>query len=369
MRTGMPPLPTRQCALAAQVRARRPLPQMGRGIILGILCFALIIVGAVARAGAAQSASFFAAKTIYILVGFGPGGANDVWARTIATHLGNHIAGRPRVIVENVPGAGGLKLMNQLYSVSPRDGTVIGLVNRGIAFEPLFGGDGVQFDPLRMNWLGSPDKDTTVCVARKDASVHTMRDLFTRELLVGATGSGADTAVYPEFLSTLLGMKFRTIKGYQGTRDISLAMERREVEGLCVAYDSLAREPLAQQGQINILFQAALTPDPRLKGIPVATDLARSDADRMALRLFFARVELGRPFVLPPQVPADRVTLLRNALRDTLSDAGFRADARRQGLNIDYVSGEQLQSTIAAAFRSPNSVLERTKSALRGAAH
>jgi tripartite-type tricarboxylate transporter receptor subunit TctC len=336
---------------------------------IGVLSVALIIAGVFARADAAQPEPFFAAKTIYVLVGFGPGGANDVWARTIATHLGDHIPGRPRVVVENVPGAGGLKLMNQLYRISPRDGTVIGLINRGIAFEALFGGDGVLFDPLRMNWLGSPDRDTTVCVARKDAPVHAMRDLFTRELVVGATGSGADTAVYPEFLSALLGMKFRTIKGYQGTKDISLAMERREVEGLCVAYDSLEREPLARQGQINILFQAALTPDPRLKGVPVATDLAGSDTDRMALRLFFARVELGRPFVLPPGVPADRVTLLRNAFRDTVADVGFRSDARRQGLNIDYVSGEQLQSTIAAAFRSPKSILQRTKNALYGAAH
>jgi tripartite-type tricarboxylate transporter receptor subunit TctC len=337
---------------------------------IGALCIALVMAaGAGPRADAAQPEPFFAGKTIYLFVGFGPGGANDVWARTIASHLGDHIPGRPRVIVENVPGAGGLKLMNQLYSVSPKDGTVIGLVNRGIPFEPLFGGDGVLFDPLRMNWVGSPDRDTTVCVARKDAPVHTMRDLFTKELLVGATGSGADTAVYPEFLSALLGMKFRTIKGYQGTKDISLAMERREVEGLCVAYDSLMREPLAQQGLINILFQAALTPDPRLKSIPVATDLASSDADRLALRLFFARVELGRPLVLPPAVPADRVAVLRNALRDTVKDSGFRQDAVRQGLNIDYMSGEQLQSTIAAAFHTPNSVVQRTKSAVRGATH
>jgi tripartite-type tricarboxylate transporter receptor subunit TctC len=336
----------------------------------GALCVAFILAaGAAPRANAAQPEPSFAARTIYILVGFGPGGANDVWARTLARYFGNHIPGRPRVIVENVPGAGGLKLMNQLYSVSPRDGTVIGLINRGIPFEPLLGSDGVLFDPLRMNWIGSPDRDTTVCVARKDAPVRVMRDLFTKQLLVGATGSGADTAIYPEFLSALLGMKFKTVKGYQGTRDISLAMERREVDGLCVAYDSLMREPLAKQGQVNILFQAALTPDPRLKGIPVATDLANSDADRLALRLFFARVELGRPLVLPPGVPANRVVLLRNALRDTIDDTGFRMDALRQGLNIDYVTGEQLQSTIAAAFRTPMAVLQRTKDALRGTVH
>ena len=324
----------------------------------------LVIAGLSGPARGAQPAAFFAGKTISILIGFGPGGANDVWGRTIAKHLGNHIPGQPRIIVQNAPGAGGLKLMNQLYNLSPPDGTVIGLINRGLPFEPLLGGEGVQFDPLKMNWIGSPDRDTTVCVARKDAPIKDMRDLFSKELLVGATGSGADTALYPEFLSQLLGMKFRTIKGYQGTKEISLAMERGEVEGLCVAYDSLLRETLAREGRVNILFQAALTADPRLRQIPVATDLARSDADRQALVLFFARVELGRPLVLPPGVPADRVTLLRAAFRQTVADPAFRADASRQELNLNYVGGEQLQATIAAAYRTPRAVVERTKVAL-----
>ena len=328
------------------------------------LCFLFMLVTAETRAAAASSDSFYSGKTIYLEIGFGPGGANDVWARVLAKHLGNHIAGHPRTIVQNAPGAGGLKLMNQLYSVSPKDGTVIGIVNRGIPFEPLLGGDGTHFDPLTMNWLGSPDRDTTVCVARKDSRVKTIRDLFDKELLMGATGSGADTAVYPEFLSDLLGMKFRTVKGYQGTRDISLAMERGEVEGLCVAYDSLLRETLAREGRVNILFQAALAPDARLKQIPLVTDLARSDGDREALKLFFARVQLGRPLVLPPGVPAERVQLLRNALRETLADASFAEEAKKLALNIDYISGEELAQTIAAAYRTPKATVERTIRAL-----
>jgi tripartite-type tricarboxylate transporter receptor subunit TctC len=328
------------------------------------LCFFFMLMTAETRALAASSDAFYAGKTIYIEIGFGPGGANDVWARVLAKHLGNHIAGHPRTIVQNTPGAGGLKLMNQLYNLSPKDGTVIGIVNRGIPFEPLLGGDGTQFDPLKMNWLGSPDRDTTVCVARKDARVKTMRDLFDNELLMGASGSGADTAIYPEFLSALLGMKFRTVKGYQGTRDISLAMERGEVEGLCVAYDSLLRETLAREGRVNILFQAALAPDARLKQIPLVTDLARSESDREALKLFFARVQLGRPLVLPPGVPAERVQLLRNALKETLEDSSFAEEAKKLALNIDYISGEDLAKSIAAAYRMPKPTVERTIRAL-----
>ena len=326
--------------------------------VLTLLCAATQVLSATRT-----PSEFFAGKTVYILIGFGPGGANDVWARTIAAHLGNHLPGRPRVVPQNSPGAGGLKLMNQLYNVSPKDGTTIGLVNRGIPLEPLLGGEGTQFDPSKMNWIGSPDKDTTVCVARKDAQVRTMRDLFTKELLVGATGSGADTATYPEFLSELLGMKFKTIKGYQGTKEISLAMERKEVEGICVAYDSLMRETLAREGKINILFQATLEPDRRLKNVPVGTDLARSEQDRQALQLF-ARVALGRPFVAPPGVPAERVAMLRKAFDDTLKDPEFLKDAKQQDLNVDAITGQELAEIIASVYKTPKDVVKRTAQAL-----
>jgi len=313
------------------------------------------------RAVAAPSPdSFYTGKTVTLLVGFGPGGENDVWARIIAKHMVDHLPGRPRLVVQNSPGAGSLKLINQLYNVSPRDGTVIGLVSRGLPLEPLLGGEGAQFDPLKMNWLGSPDRDTTVCVARKDAKVQTLNDLFSKPLLVGATGSGADTAIYPDFLAELLGMKFKTVKGYQGLKEITLAMERGEVEGICAAHDSLMRSALARAGKINILFQAALTSDPRLKTVPVGTDLARSDADRQALTLFFARVALGRPFVAPPGVPPERVAILRQAFDDTMKDPGLIADAKRQDLNPGPITGAELAELIAAAYKTPKAIVERT---------
>jgi tripartite-type tricarboxylate transporter receptor subunit TctC len=326
----------------------------------------LILMMALAAAGPAraQSPSFFAGKTIRLLIGFGPGGANDIWARTIAAHWGDHIAGHPQVVPENEPGAGGLRLMNELANVLPKDGTAVGLVNRGIPLEPLLGGPGTQFDPLKMNWIGSPDRDTTVCVARKGVKVQTMSDLFNHTLVVGATGSGADTAVYPEFLAALLGMKFKTIRGYQGTKDISLAMERGEVDGMCIAYDSLMQEPMARAGKIAILFQAALSSDARLKGVPVGTDLARNESDRAALRLFFARVALGRPFVLPPGVPADRVAALRSAFAATMKDPGFLADAKRANLHVDAITGDELAHLIDAAYQTPRPVVVRTAAAL-----
>lgn len=326
---------------------------------------ALILLSAIAAPTLAHAqADFYKGKTVNILIGFGPGGANDVWARLVARHIGQYIPGHPDAVPQNVPGAGGLKLMNQLYNVSPKDGTTIGLVNRGIPFEPLLGGKGTQFDALKMNWIGSPDKDVTVCAARKDAQVQTMQDLFTKELVVGATGSGADTAIYPEFLSELLGMKFKTIKGYKGSKEISLAMERNEVQGICLAYDSLMRENLAREGKLNILFQAALKPDPRIKNIPVGTDLARSQADRQALSLFFARVSVGRPFVAPPGVPADRVATLRKAFEDTMKDKTFIVEAEKQRLHPDLITGKEIAATLAEVYKTPKNVVARTAEAL-----
>ena len=192
---------------------------------------AAAVVGALTAAASptlaqSPSTSFYAGKTVTLLIGFGSGGGNDIWARMVARHMGKHLPGNPNIVPQNLPGAGGLLVANQLYNVSPKDGSVIALINRGIPMEPLLGGAGTQFDPLKFNWLGSPDRDTAICVSRKDSGVATMQDLFQKELVMGATGSGADSAVYPEFMHLLLGMKFKVVKGYKGSNEVRLAMER-----------------------------------------------------------------------------------------------------------------------------------------------
>ena len=337
---------------------------MSRGLrikIVGLIFF----LGLVAEPVAAQAPeNFFEGKTIQILIGFGPGGTHDLWARAIARHLGGHIPGNPTVVPQNFPGAGGLRLINQLYNRSRKDGTVIGIISRGIAFEPLLGGQGSQFDPLEMNWIGSPDKDVTVCAARKDAAVQTMDDLLTMELVVGATGSGGDTAIYPEFLSALLGMKFRTILGYPGSKEISIAMERGEVDGICLAYDSLMTQTLARAGELNILFQAALQPDPRLVNIPSGTALVQTEEVRPAMELFFACASVGRPFVAPPGVPVERIEILRQAFEETMEDPLLLAEARRLQLNPFLITGEEISQIIAAAYETPTDVVRQTNIAL-----
>ena len=333
-------------------------------IMAATLSAAMYVLASPVPTVAQTPAEFYKGKTVSLLVGFGPGGEDDLWARTVSRHLTNHIPGNPNVIPVHMPGSGGLLVANRLYNTAAKDGTAIGMINRGIPFEPLLGGQGTQFDALKIHYIGSPGRDTTVCAARKDAPVQTMQDLYSKELTVGGTGSGADTAIYPDFLSALLGMKFKLVKGYQGSHEIQLAMERDEVQGICLAYDSLSRGTLARNNQINVLLQAALTPDPRIKDAPLVLESAHTADERKALELFFARAAIGRPFVAPPEVPADRIAALRQAFDATLRDAGFLEDAKKQNLNVVPVTGQEMTDIVVNAYKTPPEIVKRTVQAL-----
>jgi tripartite-type tricarboxylate transporter receptor subunit TctC len=194
--------------------------------------------------------------------------------------------------------------------------------------------------------------------------VQSVQDLASKELIVGATGSGADTEVYPSFFHNLLGMKFKVISGYPGSREINLAIERGEVQGICVSYDTIARENIFKNGTVHLLFQAALKPDPRLSGVPFAADLAKNEQQRQALSLFLARTNVGRPFIAPPGVPADRLKILRTAFEQTLKDPGLVQEAEAAGLHPLYISPEALQGFVADAYKLPPDVVALTKKAL-----
>jgi tripartite-type tricarboxylate transporter receptor subunit TctC len=332
--------------------------------VLPIACAAVIAACAWGVPAAAEEQGVFKGRTINLLVGFGPGGENDEWARMIALRMPRHIPGHPTIVVQNAPGAGGLNLMNTIYNTSPKDGTAIGLISRSLPMQPLLGGSGIRFDPQKMNWIGSPNREFTVCVARKDAPVQSMMEVFQKELAIGGAGSGADSTVSPQFLSGLLGMRFNIIKGYNGSHDVALAMERNEVQGMFIVYDSLQFHPLWREGKLNVLFQASPRADPRLIGVPIVTDLARTEEDRKVLEFFFSRVELGRPFVAPPGMPPQRVAILRKAFDDTMSDPELIADAQKKHLSIDPVTGEELADIIAGIYRAPKDVVGRTLKAL-----
>jgi tripartite-type tricarboxylate transporter receptor subunit TctC len=345
---------------SARPRAHGPAPASVAAFMLAGFCLA-----ASSAPGAAQTgADFYKGKTVSVMIGYGVGGSDDLWARLIAKHIGDYIPGHPTIIPVNVPGAGSLLLANQITNTQPKDGTVIGEINRGIPFEPLLGGISVRFDPLKLNFVGSPDRDTAVCVASKTAPVQTLDDLYSKELIMGATGSGADTEVYPSFLKNLLGMKFKVISGYPGSREINLAIERSEVQGICVSYDTIARENIFKTGAVHVLFQAALQPDPRLPDAPTARDLAKTDQQRQALDLFLARTSVGRPFIAPPGVPADRLAILRTAFEQTMKDPTLMQEADSSGLHPLYLSPDTLQASVADAYKMSPEIVALTKKAL-----
>lgn len=325
---------------------------------------ACITLGAFSTVQAEEN--FYEGKTVDLLIGYSAGGGYDTYARTLSRHIGKHIPGNPNIVVKNVPGAGSLVLMNQMANTLEKDGTVFGTVSRGLAFEPLFGNDQARFDPTETNWLGSLNNETSLCVASSDADVKTWEDLRSEKLVVGATGSGGDSNVFPRVLADVLDFNFDVIAGYPGSNDIVLALERGEVEGLCSwSYSSgkEKRQQMIDAGDLNVLFQMSLKKHPELPDVPLVTDFAETQKQREVLRLLFARQTMGRPFVTPAGVPEERVAILRKAMADTAKDPEFLAEAEKQGLGIDFVSGEEIQEIVTEAYQYPDDVVQVIKDA------
>jgi tripartite-type tricarboxylate transporter receptor subunit TctC len=316
-------------------------------------------------ASAEIPADFYKGKTVRLMIGQSAGGDYDAWGRLVARHIKDHIPGNPNVVAENVVGAAGMTLANEMFHTLPKDGTVFGLYNRGMPFEPMMGNPAAQFEPLKMNWIGSPETDVAVCTARTDAAVQKTEDLYSKELIVGGTSPGADTVAQPQFLANLLGLKLKLVKGFAGSNEVFLAVERGEVEGVCNSYASITRQSIYRDGKVRLLFQIALTPDPRIKDVPMARDLAKTEADREAMDIFLARLGIGRPFVAPPGVPADRLAALRHAFEDTMADPQYLEDAKTMHLNPSPMGWQEIAKVLDTAYKMPKASIARVVEALK----
>src|SRR3989442_12914513 len=268
-----------------------------------------------------------AGKNVTMLIGFGPGGGYDAWGGVLARHGGRHVPGTPNVVPQNMPGGGSFNAANHIYTVAPKDGTVLGIIARDAALGPLTGAPGARFDPLKISWIGTPTTETNVCIATDRAKVKTVKDLYEHELIIGNTGVGTGTYSYPKALNGLLGTKFKLISGFPSSTDVFLAMERGEVDGICESLDSvIGKRPdwIATQ-KVNVLFQGGAEPNPKLKNVPFVLDLARNAGEKQAIEFLYAGQGIGRPFVAPPNLPADRLKMLREAFNATMKDADFIA--------------------------------------------
>jgi len=328
---------------------------------------AFILLLASAAIVFAQSASdFYKGRSINLYIGYSPGGAYDLYARVIARHMGAHIPGNPTLVPQNMEGAGSLRLANYLYRVAPQDGTAIATFGRGIAFDPLLLGQGDAFDAQKLNWLGSANNEVAVCVAMKNSGITKFEDLFTKELTVGGTGASSDTDQFPRVLNAVLGTHFKIVQGYPGGNDVVLAMERGEVQGRCgwswSSVLSTHKSWIADKRMI-VLIQLSLTKHPELPDVPLVMDFAKTDAQRQILKMIFARNVMGRPFVAPPNLPADRVAVLRTAFMDTMTDKDFLAEADKLQLEINPVSGADVEKLVKEVYATPPDVVAQAKAA------
>jgi tripartite-type tricarboxylate transporter receptor subunit TctC len=301
----------------------------------------------------------YSGKTIQMLIGFSSGGGYDLYGRTLARYLGRHIPGSPQILPQNMPGAGSLKLVNYLYNVAPKDGTAIGIFAPGIVAEPLLGhGDGVQFDATKFGWLGSVSQEVSVCAFMASTGIASLADMQSKPTVIGASGGGAESDVFATVLRNMFHMPIRIVTGYPGGTEITLAMQRREVDGRCGwSWTSLLsrNKAMLTGNEINVALQIALNKDddPYLLRVPLIMDLTTDPAQRAALKLIVSRQSIARPFATPPGVPAGRLAALRSAFDTTMKDADFLAEARTADLDVRPVTGAAVEALIKEVYASP----------------
>jgi tripartite-type tricarboxylate transporter receptor subunit TctC len=337
-------------------------------VVRGAVAAAIFAVAPATTGWAQTPAEFYKGKTVDLMVGYSAGGGYDVYARMIARHLGKHIPGNPTVVVKNMEGAGSLRLANALYNSLPKDGTVFGTIARGGAFDPLLGNKAAQFDASKFSWIGSANDEVSVCVAWHTSGITKIEDTFTKELVVGGTGPSADTDQFPRIVNGVLGTKMKIVTGYPGGNDISLAMERGEVQGRCGwSWSSVqsTRKDWYDSKKINVLVQLSLQKHPDLPNVPLILDLAKTPEQKQILTLVFARQALGRPYVAPPGVPADRLAALRKAFMDTMKDPEFLAEADKAQLEVTPIDGEKVQQIVVDAYKVDPAIAKKTEALLK----
>ena len=336
---------------------------------LAVSWSALTLIGGLATSAHAQTVGdFYKGKTIELHIGYSPGGGYDVYGRILARYMGKYIPGNPQFVAKNSPGAGSLRAANWLYAAAPKDGTAMATVARGAAFDPLLGVTAAQFDGNKFNWIGSANDEVSVCVSWKDSGITTFNDMLTKELVVGGTGPTADTDQFPKVMNAVLGTKMKLVPGYPGGNDVNMAMERGEVKGRCAwSWSSvLTTKPgWLKDKQMHVLIQLALHKHPDLPNVPLIMDLAKTEEDRQIMTLVFARQTMGRPFMLPPGVPADRVAALRKAFMETMKDKEFLSDAEKGQLEITPVSGEDLQALVAKTYTTDPAIAKKVAAMIK----
>ncbi len=331
-----------------------------------IIAAAALFAGVVA-AHAQTPEEFYRGRQLTMIVYSPAGSAYDIYARVLTRHMGKHIPGNPTFVHQYVVGAGGLKAIETLYRIAPKDGSVMGTVGRGLPFEPFLGRNELKYDPLKLTWIGSMNREATLAMSWHTVKVKTFEDLKTTELLVPGTGAGADSEIIPHAFNNLAGTKFKIISGYRNTTDAALAMERGEIEGLAYwSWSALksVQPTWVRDKKVNLLFHTGAKPVPELPDVRMIRRLVDNPIDRQALEFLLAREILGRPFLAPPDLPPERAAVLRSAFAATLRDPEFLKDVEKAKLDVDLVTGAEVDTVLKTAASAPIDVVNRLKDAL-----
>lgn len=327
-----------------------------------LLALSLAPLLAPAPAAAQSAEPNFRGKEITLLIGSSAGGGYDAFARLLAAHWGKHIPGNPVFVPQNLPGPMSLPVANRIFSAAPKDGTMLGAVNPQIASDAILHPDRARFDARKFVWIGSALRETQVMIANAGAPVQVFDDAFTKELILGASGGASET--YPATANSILGTKFKIILGYKGTREVGLAMQRGEVQGIGGITWASVKATQAQQladKKIVIVGQYGVKKHADLPDVPHVLSLAKTSDQRAAMLLPLATQEFGRPYIAPPGTPPAIAALLRKSFMAMMQDPEFLADARARNLDIDPASGEEIQGLVDELYKTPPAVVERMR--------
>jgi tripartite-type tricarboxylate transporter receptor subunit TctC len=327
------------------------------------------LLAAIAAPAEAQPvAEFYRNTTVSLQIGLPPGGGYDLYARTLARHLGRNIPGNPNVVAKNMVGAGGLRAANYMYNVAPRDGSDISLNQAPVIMLPVFGDPAAKFDPQKFTWIGSMNKDQSSCGVWHTSKVQSFDDLFRREVTFGASGTGGMLAQHPFVFRNLLGAKAKVIIGYKGSSEVNIAMERGEVDGACALFVSTLETRWKNDwtsGRLKIIIQMGTAENhPAFGAAPNILSYAKTDEDRQVMQLIFGQSVMGRPILAPPGIPADRRDALRKAMFDTFKDPAFMEEAAKLRMEINPATAAEVETLLARFASYPPGVIARAKAAI-----
>ena len=335
--------------------------------LLSAVAILILSLAGAATAAAQNAAEFYKSHTLTLGSPNSAGGGYDIYLRVLARHLGKYLPGNPNIIVQNMPAAGGMALANQLYNTLPKDGSYIGMVRGTAIQEEVYKSPQVHFDGRRFAWLGNMNSDHDACIVSAGSGVHTIADLYSHQVVAGASGVGAQSYSFPVVYRDLLHMKFKVISGYPGTPERMIALERGEIGGACGISLSLFQSQfsrLMKEGKVRLIAQGALHADPRYPDVPNILDQAKTPEVRQALEFLYLPLALGRSLAAPPETPKDRLAVLRTAVANTMRDPDFLTDAKKLDIDIAPMTAEETQAAVDQLFATPQAVVAEIEKAL-----